>query len=69
MLEDNVQVYDPLFALMDKSDDDDDDKVTLMDIKENLKNYSLKELKFLATILKDTFNNLIKDKECLKKDI
>ncbi|XP_047257487.1 uncharacterized protein LOC124889575 [Capsicum annuum] len=47
----------------------DDDEVTLLDTKENLKNYSLKELKFLTTMLIDTINELTKDKECWKKDL
>lgn len=36
---------------MENSDEDEDDKVTLLDIKENLKDYSIKELKPLSTFL------------------
>lgn len=50
VIEYDVQIYDLVFALMEKSDED---KVTILDIKENLKYYSLKELNSLVTILRD----------------
>lgn len=68
-IEDDVQIYDYLFTLMAKSDDDEDNKVTLLDIKENLKDYSLKELKFLTVVLIDTIGELTKDKESLNKNL
>lgn len=68
MVEDDVKVYDSFFALMANIDNDKDEKVTLLNIKENHKNYSLKEFKSLATVLIDTINDLTRDEECLKKD-
>ncbi|XP_016558062.1 uncharacterized protein LOC107857737 [Capsicum annuum] len=63
VVDDDVHNYDTLFGLMAKSHDAEDDKVTLLDIKNNLKNYSL------ATMLVDTVNELTKDNECLNKNI
>lgn len=63
---DDALVYDSLFILMANSDVDEDDKVTFLDIKENLKNYSLTELKSLDAVLIDNINDLTKDKEFYK---
>ncbi len=59
-------MYDSLFALKENSVEDKDYKVTLLDIKENLKNYSIKELKSLAAVLIDNVNDLTKDKKYFK---
>ncbi|XP_075112165.1 uncharacterized protein LOC142182112 [Nicotiana tabacum] len=56
--------YDSIFALMEKSDDDDD-KVNFLDVQRNLKSYSQKKLISLANVLIDTNHNLINDKNVL----
>lgn len=63
------QIYDSLFALMGKSEDEDGDKVTILYIKDNLKDYSLKELKSLATVVIDPMFDLTKEKNFLNKDL
>lgn len=68
VIEGDVQIYDSLFVLMNKLDDDEDNKITLLDLKENLKNYSLKELNSLSTVLIDTIYEFTKDKESLNKN-
>lgn len=67
VMEDEVQVFDLLFVLMAETDDNEDEPVTLLDIKENLKNCSLNKLRSLASVLSDSMNELFKDKENLKK--
>lgn len=68
VIEDDAQVQNSLFALMEKSyeDEDGDDQVTLFNIKENLKNYTPAELKSLVAILFDTKDDLTRDKELFK---
>lgn len=68
-MEDDVQIYDSVFALVAKSDDDEDAKVTILDIKENLEDYSLKELRSLVVVLKDSMCEIIKVKDLLNKKI
>lgn len=50
VVEDDVQIYDSYFALTAKSNDDEDEKVTILDIKENLKDYSPKEFRSLTVV-------------------
>ncbi|XP_070031897.1 kinetochore protein SLK19-like [Nicotiana tomentosiformis] len=60
--------YDSIFALMAKSDDDednDDDEVNFLDVQRNLKPYSQKKLISLENILIDAYHNLINDKNAL----
>lgn len=54
---------------MAKSDDIEDDQVTLLNIKDSLKNYSPKRLKSLVIVMIDTVGDLIKDKEGIKEDL
>lgn len=54
VIEDENQIYDSTFALMTKYEDEDDDKVNILYIKYNLKDYTLKELKYLTNVLMDT---------------
>lgn len=54
---------------MAKFEDKDDDRVTILDIKNNLKNYSLKELKSLIRVLIDYVYNLTKDKDISNQNI
>lgn len=67
VMEDEVQEFDSLFYLMEDTNDDKDEPVNLLDIKVNLKNYSLSKLKALASVLIDSMNDLTKNKEKLEK--
>lgn len=69
VIEYDAQVFYSFFSLMEDSDDDEYNQVTLLDIKENLKNYFTNKLKSLAIVLIDIVNELTKDKEGLKKDL
>lgn len=68
-IEDDVQIYDSLFALMAKSDNKENDKVTLLDIRENLRYYSLKELRSLDTVFIDYIFELTKENDLLNKTL
>lgn len=37
VVKDDAQIYDSLFSMMPMSDDDEHQKVTILDIKENIK--------------------------------
>lgn len=54
---------------MTDTNDDKDDQVTLLDIKENLEYYSPKRLKSLIIVLINTINYLTQDKGNLKEDL
>lgn len=69
VVKNDVQIYDSLFVLMAKSDDDENEKATILDIKNNLKDYSPKELRSLAIMLIDYECDLTKYKESLSKNI
>ncbi|XP_070043163.1 uncharacterized protein [Nicotiana tomentosiformis] len=56
--------YDYIFALMVKSDDDEDE-VNFLDIQRNLKSYSQKRHISLANILIDAYHSIINDKNAL----
>ncbi|XP_070040932.1 uncharacterized protein [Nicotiana tomentosiformis] len=67
-IENEATDYDSIFALMEKTDDDednDDDEVNVLDVQRNLKSYSQKKLISLENILIDTYHNLINDKNAL----
>lgn len=61
VIDDEVQFFDSLFSLLEYTDDNEDKLVTLLDIKENLKGYSLSKLKSLASVLIDSLNEITKD--------
>nr|XP_009767892.1 PREDICTED: putative receptor-like protein kinase At3g47110 [Nicotiana sylvestris] len=63
--------YDSIFALMSKSDDeeDNDDEVNFLEVQRNLKTYSQKKLVSLANILIDAYHILINDKDALTDEI
>lgn len=63
--------YDSIFALMSKSDDeeDNDDEVNFLEVQRNLKTYSQKKLVSLANILIDAYHILINDKNALTNEI
>lgn len=62
VMEDDVQVYNSLFTLLADSNYDKDDQVNLLDIKDNLKDYSHNRLKSLVSVLIDNVNELTKEK-------
>lgn len=67
VVKDKAPVFDLLFSLMADYQADEDNPVTLYDIKEDLKDYSLSKLKPLASVLIDSLNNLAKGKEDMKE--
>lgn len=69
VVEEDVQIYESLSVLMAKLDDDEDKKVTVLYIKDNLKDYFPKELKSLANNLIDTICELINNKGSLNKNL
>ncbi|XP_070048926.1 uncharacterized protein [Nicotiana tomentosiformis] len=64
-VESEATEYDSIFALMAKSNDDDDDEVHFLDVQKNLKSYSQKKLISLDNVLIDTYHTLINDKYVL----
>lgn len=67
MIEDEDSVFNSLFTLIEKSDNQDDKEVTFLDSKENIKDYSLKEVNSSANVLIDAFCGLTKEKEFFNK--
>ncbi|XP_070050783.1 uncharacterized protein [Nicotiana tomentosiformis] len=63
-VESEAAKYDSIFALMEKSDDVEDE-INFLDVQRNLKSYSQKKLISLANILIDVYHNLINDKNVL----
>ncbi|XP_070013229.1 intracellular protein transport protein USO1-like [Nicotiana sylvestris] len=64
--------YESIFALMAKSDDDEDneeDEVSFLDVQRNLKTYSKKKLMSLANVLIDAYHSLINEKNSLIEEI
>ncbi|XP_075078888.1 uncharacterized protein LOC142164630 [Nicotiana tabacum] len=64
--------YESIFALMAKSDDDEDkeeDEVSFLDVQRNLKTYSMKKLMSLANVLIDAYHSLINEKNSLIEEI
>ncbi|XP_070013337.1 uncharacterized protein [Nicotiana sylvestris] len=64
--------YDSIFALIAKSDDNeehDDGEVNFLDVQRNLKSYSQKNLISLANVLIDVYHNLINDKNVLTMEL
>ncbi|XP_070035017.1 uncharacterized protein [Nicotiana tomentosiformis] len=64
--------YGSIFALMAKSDDDednDDDEVNFLDVQRNLKSYSQKKLISLANVLIDAYHSLINDRNSLTTEL
>ncbi|XP_047267722.1 uncharacterized protein LOC124898124 [Capsicum annuum] len=69
VMEDEVSAFHLLFALMDGSDNKEEKFVTLLDINENLKDYSLNKMRSLASVLINSLNDLARDKKNLKKSL
>lgn len=61
VMDDKVSVFS-LFTLMANSDSESDNHVTLLDIKDNLKDYSINKLRCVASVLIDFLNDLTKEK-------
>ncbi|XP_075093696.1 uncharacterized protein LOC142173016 [Nicotiana tabacum] len=64
--------YESIFALMAKSDDDEDkeeDGVSFLDVQRNLKTYSKKKLMPLVNVLIDAYHSLINEKNALIEEI
>lgn len=53
VVQDKTNVFDGLFSLTAKSNDEDDEKVNLFDIKQNLNTYYVRRLRNLANVLID----------------
>lgn len=60
MVEDYVQIYESLFVLIVKFNNEEDDKVNILKRKENLKDYLPKELRSLAIVWVDFVCELTK---------
>ena len=62
----NKDVFDDTFALMEKSDDEEDkEKVTLFKLKQNLHVYCVKKLRILATVFIDSIIESTTEKELM----
>lgn len=59
VMKDDDEVFNTLFIFMAKSDDEVEDEVTLLDLKENLDLYSIKKLKKRVCVLIDSLYHLI----------
>ncbi|XP_070037073.1 uncharacterized protein [Nicotiana tomentosiformis] len=71
-IENESSEYDSIFALMAKSDNDEDkeeDEVNFFNIQRNLKIYSQKKLMSLANVLIDAYHSLINEKKSLTEEI
>lgn len=62
---DGDTTYSSFFALMARSDDEEEDKITLFDIKQNLNDYNPKNLRKLITVLIDSLCDLTVEKDLL----
>ncbi|XP_019263281.1 PREDICTED: uncharacterized protein LOC109241028 [Nicotiana attenuata] len=67
-VESEAAEYDSIFALMAKSDDDED-VVNFLDVQRNLKSYSPKKLMSLANVLIEAYHSLINDKNALTMEL
>lgn len=61
--------YNSLFALMEKSEDEEENKVTLFDIKKKLNNYSHKKITKLANVLLNYVCELIIQRDLLEHNV
>ncbi|XP_060190430.1 uncharacterized protein LOC132619592 [Lycium barbarum] len=71
-VEDKPTKYESIFALMAKSEDEDDNEnqeVNFFDVQKNLKNYSQKKFISLTNVLIDTYHSLINEKNVLNEEI
>lgn len=57
-----------MFACIDKSDGENGNEVSLHDIQQNIKDYSYKDLRSLASVLIDAYPNLINENESFEKN-
>ncbi|XP_070053638.1 uncharacterized protein [Nicotiana tomentosiformis] len=64
--------YESIFALMAKSDEEEDkeeDEVSFLDVQRNLKTYSKKKLMSLKNVLIDAYHSLINEKNALIEEV
>ena len=66
VIQNEANVFNEMFALMSLSDDED--KVTLLDFKQNLNTYSLKRLRRLANVLIDFVIELTPERDFMNAD-
>lgn len=63
--EDDFNVFDALFTLMETLDVEEQQEVNFYDVRQSRKNYSKNELMLLAKVLIDNFYELVKVKDTL----
>ncbi|XP_055816036.1 uncharacterized protein LOC129885688 [Solanum dulcamara] len=73
-VKDDEEVFDSLFAFMaqlddEEADDDDETKVTLANLRQNLHIYSAKKLRSLAAVVIDSVTELINEKDMMNNTI
>lgn len=68
-LEGSENTYNSLFALMARLDDEEEDAVTHLTIKQNLNDYTPKKLRKLANILIDSLCDLTIKKDLLEDKV
>ena len=63
VVHDETNIFNEMFTFMAQSDDEDaEDKVTLLDIKQNLNTFSLKRLRKLANVMIDSVIELTSER-------
>ncbi|XP_010319649.2 kinetochore protein SLK19-like [Solanum lycopersicum] len=66
VVQDVDNIFNEMFSFMAKSDDEDDEnKVTILDFKQNLNTYSLKRLRKLANVLIDGVIELTSERDSM----
>ncbi|KAH0665359.1 hypothetical protein KY285_026565 [Solanum tuberosum] len=69
-VKDDENVFDTMFAFMEKSNDEEaEEEVTLFDHKQNLHAYSVRELRNLAAILIDYITELTTEKDVMNNSL
>ena len=69
VIQDEENVFNEMFSFMDQSnEEDDEDKVSLLDSKQNLNTYSLKRLRRLPNVLIDFVIELSSERDSMKAE-
>lgn len=68
-VEDNLVIYDSLFAFMANIENEKEKEVTLSDIMENLDNYTTRKIKRLTSVLIDYVCELTTEKNALEEKV
>lgn len=66
-MEEKLSVFDSIFSLIKDTNNEEKKPITLLEIKENLKDYSLSKLSSLISVLINSLNDLTRDKENMKE--